>query len=95
MRMPQAYLNASATKTEAKRKLEAATETTKPTQVKARIDMSAEVAGVGNCPECRQPMVRMTANGHPVFTCMQDRITLPIQDEANDSAQQVGPEAVS
>lgn len=91
--MPQAYVNAPATKTEAKRKLEASQSAKKP--VTARIDMSAEVAGAGMCPECRKPMVRMMANGHPVLTCMQDRITLPIQDEANDSAQQVGPEAVS
>lgn len=93
MRMPQAYMNASATKTEAKRKLEAAQQS--KTQVKARIDMSAEVAGAGMCPECRTPMVKMMANGHPVLTCMNDRITIPIQDEANDSTQQVGPEAVS
>lgn len=94
MRMPQAYLKASATKTEAKRKLEAAVEK-EPTKVSARIDMSAEVAGQGMCPECRKPMVLMMANGHPVHTCMEDRITIPVQDTANDNTEQVGSEAVS
>lgn len=84
MRMPQAYMNAPATKTEAKRITANVLQATQKTQVKARIDMSAEVAGAGMCPECRKPMVLMQASGHQVYTCMEDRITIPVQDEVKD-----------
>jgi len=77
MYMPKQYLEASATVTDAKRKIEAASQK----KVTARIDMSAEVAGSGLCPECRKPMVLMSANGHQVHTCMDDRITVPVRDE--------------
>jgi hypothetical protein len=70
---PQAFLNASATKTEAKKDTKDA--------VTARIDMSADVAGAGLCPECRKPMERSHANGIPVMTCDAHRIAIPIPDE--------------
>lgn len=49
--------------------------------VTARIDMSADVAGAGLCPECRKPMERSHANGIPVLTCDAHRIAIPIPDE--------------
>jgi hypothetical protein len=50
------------------------------TEVSARIDMSAEVVGKGLCPECKQPMIKATAGANPVWTCVKDRITLPIEN---------------
>lgn len=49
-------------------------------QVTARIDMSADVAGAGLCPECKQPMEKTHANGMPVLACQPCRITIPIKD---------------
>lgn len=91
MKMPKSFVDAPATKTQARYKLEAKLEqqgkvtaaAEASTAVKARINMSAEVAGQGLCPECREPMVKMFANGIPVLTCMEDRITIPIGDEPN------------
>jgi hypothetical protein len=74
--IPAAFRDAAATKTEAKTKLEA-----KSTKTEARIDMSADVAGAGLCPECRKPMERSNANGIPVLTCDEHRIAIPIADE--------------
>jgi hypothetical protein len=51
------------------KKIEAAAE-----KVEARINMSAEVAGAGLCPECQQPMERSHANLH--------RIAIPVPDTA-------------
>ena len=74
-KIPAAFANASATKTEAKIKLEASAQ-----KVEARIDMSAEVAGAGLCPECRKPMERSHANGIPILTCDDHRIAIPVAD---------------
>jgi hypothetical protein len=71
-------MDASATKTEAKVKQEA---TAAKSQVKARVDMSAEVAGAGLCPDCRKPMVPSHANGHPVLSCTACRIVIPVKDD--------------
>lgn len=75
--IPEAFRNASASKTEtvAKAARKAVT---------ARIDMSADVAGAGLCPECRKPMERSHANGIPVLTCDMHRIAIPIPDEASN-----------
>lgn len=51
---------------------------TKPTQVEARIDMSADVAGLGKCPECKRPMEIVTAAGSRMWACAADRITIPV-----------------
>lgn len=51
-------------------------------KVTARIDMSAEVAGKGLCPECRQPMHPAIVNGHASIVCDADRIVLPVPDGA-------------
>jgi hypothetical protein len=51
-----------------------------PTETTARIDMSAEVAGAGLCPECRKPMERSHANDIPVLRCLDCRIALPTPD---------------
>lgn len=56
----------------------AAIERSKP--VTARIDMSAEVAGMGNCPECKKPMEIVASGGTKVWACAHDRITLPLPD---------------
>lgn len=70
--MPSAFVQAGT-----KSLVEAASD-----KVEARINMSAEIAGVGLCPECHKPMERSHANGIPVFTCDQHRIAIPIADEA-------------
>jgi hypothetical protein len=80
--MPQAFVKATATKTEAKLrsdvKVVAKTETA---EIKARIDMSADVAGAGLCPECRKPMELSHANGIPVMVCDTHRIAIPVPDQ--------------
>lgn len=50
------------------------------TSVTARINMSADVAGAGLCPECREPMEATFAAGHPVWSCKVDRISIPRAD---------------
>lgn len=78
MQFPKAYLEASSTKSEAAaKKVEA---TAAKQKLTARIDMSAEVAGKGLCPECRQPMTASHANGIPVLVCEEHRIALPVAD---------------
>ena len=91
-KFPKQYIEASATKSEHSKKIEAKTklrgETSimthiddaglYPSQVKARIDMSAEVAGSGLCPECRKPMVKAYANEIPVLSCNDCRIAIPM-----------------
>ncbi len=72
--IPKAFQTATVTRTEAKAKVQA------KTQTKARIDMSAEVAGAGLCPECRKPMERSHANGFPVLICEEHRIAIPMPD---------------
>jgi hypothetical protein len=77
VKFPKAFLDAPATRTEAKVKQEASAKS----QVRARVDMSAEVAGAGLCPDCRKPMVPSHANGHPVLSCTACRIVIPVKDE--------------
>jgi hypothetical protein len=86
IKIPQAFLDAPATKTEAKVKQEALTAAkvalAPKSQVKARVDMSAEVAGEGLCPDCRKPMIPSHANGHKVLSCQPCRIVIPAKDDA-------------
>jgi hypothetical protein len=70
--VPQAFATAN------EKKVEAAVETS---QVEARINMSAEVAGAGLCPECGKPMERSHANGIAVLTCDLHRIAIPQKDD--------------
>lgn len=49
-------------------------------QIKARIDMSEDIAGKGLCPECGKPMTHVFANTIPCLCCFEDRIVLPIAD---------------
>ena len=72
MKMPDSWF--SSKKEEAPKQLKAST------KVKARIDMSAEKAGKGLCPECGKPMQRVIANNIPCLCCMEDRIVLPLPD---------------
>jgi len=53
------------------------------TPVVARIDMSADVVGKGNCPECRRPMQEVIVNNTKMWACDADRITIPMAN-AND-----------
>ena len=48
--------------------------------VNAALDMSADVAGKGMCPECKNPMQILTAGNAKVWACAHDRITLPLPD---------------
>lgn len=58
------------------------TESTKAnTPVSARVDMSADVAGKGLCPVCKQPMEEGFADGQPVRFCREDLVTLPLSNE--------------
>jgi hypothetical protein len=66
-KLPRAWLVAGSEKTE--------------TKVSARVDMSADVAGKGLCPECRNPMEVVMAGGNKVWACVADRISLPMPDD--------------
>jgi hypothetical protein len=79
-KMPAAFLAASATVSEKQAKIQA----NAPAAVTARIDMSAEVAGAGLCPECRRPMENSHANGIPVLICSEHRIAIPIPNQTED-----------
>jgi len=57
-------------------------------EVSAKLDMSAEVAGAGNCPECKKPMTiaLVSATGAdgdeaPSYACSACRISIPIPDD--------------
>ena len=50
-------------------------------KVESRIDMSAEVVGSGNCPECKKPMQEVSINGTKMWACASDRITIPLPNE--------------
>jgi hypothetical protein len=95
LKFPKAYIEASATTTERRQKLEAKTTKLRgtsspvvmlddagfvPHKTTARIDMSAEVAGAGLCPECRKPMEASHANDIPVLRCLDCRIAIPTPD---------------
>lgn len=60
-------------------------------KVEARINMSAEVAGAGLCPDCQKPMQQVTAGPVETLTCMDCRISLPTADEAEPTEAAVGP----
>jgi len=79
LKLPQAFLEASATVSEVQAKVQPAAPK-EEVKVHARIDMSAEVAGAGLCPECRQPMQQSIANGIPVLICLEHRIAIPTPD---------------
>lgn len=51
------------------------------TKTTARIDMSADVAGAGLCPECKKPMKASHANGIPGLMCADHRIFIPKKDD--------------
>lgn len=76
-KLPKAFVEAAATVSEKKQKIEAAA---LKKEVTARIDMSDAVAGAGRCPECKKPMIRTNANGIPVMSCDEHRIAIPIKD---------------
>lgn len=71
MKIPQAYVSAGG---------KTSVSATAPTKIEARIDMSAEVAGAGLCPDCQKPMIEMTAGPVETLTCMPCRISLPKAD---------------
>ena len=47
-------------------------------KVMARIDMSADVAGKGLCPECKKPMDVVTSGTSKMWACAADRISFPV-----------------
>lgn len=46
-------------------------------KIESRIDMSADVAGKGLCPECKKPMESVFVNNSRMLACAACRITLP------------------
>ena len=52
-------------------------------KVVARVDMSADVAGQGKCPECKKPMELVEGSMGKLWACAHDRISLPVPDENN------------
>lgn len=80
--IPQAFRDASATSAERDSKVQASSD-----KVEARINMSAEVAGKGLCPECREPMVPGLIGDTKVQYCLAHRIALPIPDETPGDAE--------
>ena len=72
MKTPQAWNSIQSGRTSA------STVTAK--KVEARIDMSTQVAGAGLCPDCKQPMEKMVAASVDTMTCMDCRISLPVED---------------
>lgn len=59
-------------------------EASNKSKVKAKVDMSAEVAGAGLCPVSGKPMEQMFANGHPVLCSMSERIVLPVRNKVEE-----------
>lgn len=53
-------------------------------QVSARINMSSEVAGKGNCPNCKKPMERVWTGNLPLWACQACRITLPVANGSQE-----------
>jgi hypothetical protein len=74
--VPQAYVQAGKKET---------------TKVTARIDMSAEVAGAGKCPECRKGMEISHANDIEVLVCHPCRIAIPTADKPVEENAVFGP----
>lgn len=54
---------------------------TSATNVAARVDMSAEVAGQGLCPVCKKQTEIGFADGARVRFCRNDLVTLPLTNE--------------
>lgn len=69
LKVPRAWLQAGVKKVQ--------------TKVQARIDMSAEVAGAGLCPECKKSMATGFVNGIESWLCHEDRIAIPLPDEVD------------
>ena len=59
-----------------------------PQKIEARIDMSADVAGKGKCPECRQPMEIVSVSGSRMWACAKDRIVLPLPNDHQENQTQ-------
>lgn len=59
--------------------------------VKAKLDMSAEVAGKGLCPECKNPMVTARAGGYPSWSCRACRVSIPLPNDHEQNQQESGP----
>ena len=57
-------------------------------KVEARIDMSADVAGKGKCPECKQQMEVVEASGSLMWACAKDRITIPLPNDHQQNQTQ-------
>ena len=51
-------------------------------KVNAKINMSADHAGMGLCPDCGKPMNETYASDIPVVSCFPCRISLPRKDSA-------------
>lgn len=51
------------------------------TEVDAKLNMSAEHAGSGNCPDCSKPMTIAMAGSAPSWGCAACRISLPLPDD--------------
>lgn len=55
------------------------------TEVKAKLEMGADVAGLGLCPDCQVPMERVMHGENEVAVCVADRIVLPLKDTEDGS----------
>ena len=51
------------------------------TEVVSKLDMSAEVAGAGLCPECKTQMTIAMVDNTPTWACRADRIAIPLSDD--------------
>jgi len=47
----------------------------------SKLDMSAEVAGAGLCPECKTQMTIAMVDNTPTWACRADRIAIPLSDD--------------
>lgn len=68
--------------------LQAGTKQKQATETSARLDMSADVAGQGYCPECKQKMMEAYMGDTPVWACVADRIALPMPDSNNANKEE-------
>ncbi len=78
LKVPQAWIGAKLVSP-----IEDAPTEDQPVEVKARVDMSENVAGKGLCPECRQPMQIAQCGPSASWVCAADRISLPIPNGYN------------
>lgn len=79
MKIPQAYSNTP-------EKAAGKTSVHGGQKIEARINMGAEVAGAGKCPDCGQPMESIIAGPVETLTCMPCRISLPVPDAPDVAA---------